>query len=111
AQGAIDRLGIEVGDTFRVGAVELVAAGVIGNEPDRLSEGFQLGPTVIVAQDVPQRAGLLAPGSMYQSKYRVAFDRFRDPSVVQDRLAEQFPNAGFDFRTRDRASPGADRFV
>lgn len=111
AQGAIDRLGIEVGDTFEVGTVTLTAAGVIGNEPDRLSEGFQLGPTVIVAQDVPIRAGLLAPGSMYQSKYRVAFNRFRDPAGVQGQLTDQFPNAGFDFRTRDRASPGADRFV
>ncbi len=111
AQGAIDRLGIKVGDSFQVGTMDLVAAGVIGNEPDRLSEGFQLGPTVIVAQDVPGRAGLLAPGSMYQSKYRVAFDQFRDPSGVQDQLTERFPDAGFDYRTRDRASPGADRFV
>ncbi|TNE57664.1 MAG: ABC transporter permease, partial [Sphingomonadales bacterium] len=47
-QGAIDRLGIDVGDTFRVGTLNLTAAGVIDNEPDRLSEGFQLGPTIIV---------------------------------------------------------------
>ncbi|HSM52674.1 MAG TPA: ABC transporter permease, partial [Erythrobacter sp.] len=45
-QGALDRLDIAVGDRFRVGTAELVAAGVIDNEPDRLSEGFQLGPTV-----------------------------------------------------------------
>lgn len=111
AQGAIDRLNISVGDSFRIGTVELVVAGIIGNEPDRLSEGFQLGPTILVAQDVPLRAGLLAPGSMYQSKYRVAFYDQRDPESVQEALAELFPNAGFDFRTRDRASPGADRFV
>ncbi|WFL76470.1 FtsX-like permease family protein [Altererythrobacter arenosus] len=110
-QGAIDRLDIKLGDRFTVGTIELVAAGIIGNEPDRLSEGFQLGPTVIVAEDVPARAGLLAPGSMYQSKYRIAFDPQRNPENVQEALAEQFPNAGFDFRTRDRASPGADRFV
>ncbi len=110
-QGAIDRLDISVGDRFRVGTVELVAAGIIANEPDRLSEGFQLGPTVIVAEDVPQQAGLLAPGSMYQSKYRIAFNPQSDPESVQESLAEAYPNAGFDFRTRDRASPGADRFV
>ena len=111
AQGALDRLDIAVGDTFTIGTVELVAAGVIDNEPDRLSEGFQLGPTILVAEDVPRRAGLLAPGAMYQSKYRVAFDGNDDPSTVRDALEEQYPEAGFDFRTRDRASPGADRFV
>ena len=112
AQGALDRLGIGVGETFRVGTVELTAAGVIDNEPDRLSEGFQLGPTVIVREEVPARAGLLAPGSLYESKVRVAFDdTSRNPSDVEEALEEQFPESGLDTRTRDRASPGADRFV
>ena len=112
AQGALDRLGIGIGDTFTIGTVELTAAGVIGNEPDRLSEGFQLGPTVIVADSVPQEAGLLQPGSLYESKYRIAFDdQSLDPDVVEQALADAFPNAGYDFRDRDRASPGADRFV
>jgi len=112
ARGAMDRLDIQVGDSFTIGKVELNAAGVIEDEPDRLSEGFQLGPTVIVSEEVPQRAGLLQPGALYQSKYRVAFDDpTRDPEAVEDALTDAFPNAGFDFRTRDRASPGADRFV
>ncbi|MDJ0978746.1 MAG: FtsX-like permease family protein [Erythrobacter sp.] len=112
SQGALDRLGIAVGDTFRVGTVTLTAAGVIDEEPDRLSEGFQLGPTVIVAEDVPLRAGLLAPGALYESKYRVAFDdQGLSPRDEAEALEQAFPNSGFDFRTRDRASPGADRFV
>lgn len=112
AQGALDRLDIQVGDEFRVGTMTLRAAGVIGNEPDRLSEGFQLGPTVLVARSVPAAAGLVQPGSLYQSKYRIAFDNTSaDPEAVEEELAEAFPNSGFDFRTRDRASPGADRFV
>lgn len=110
-QGALDRLGIAVGDTFRIGNAELVAAGVIATEPDRLSEGFQLGPTVIVAQSLPAQAGLTAPGALYQSKYRVAFTAEREPEPVQEQLEARFPEAGFDYRTRNRASPGADRFV
>jgi putative ABC transport system permease protein len=112
AQGALDRLGIAIGDTFSIGTVELTAAGVIGKEPDRLSEGFQLGPTIIVAEAVPAQAGLLQPGSLYESKYRIAFDdQALDPEDVEQALTDQFPNAGYDFRSRDRASPGADRFV
>ena len=111
AQGAIDRLGIAVGDTFTVGTATLRAAGIIDNEPDQLSEGFQLGPTIIVGENVPAAAGLVQPGSLYESKYRVAFAGDADPAAVQEALETRFPNAGFDFRTRDRASPGADRFV
>jgi putative ABC transport system permease protein len=112
AQTALERLGIAVGDSFRVGTVTLRAAGVIKDEPDRLSEGFQLGPTIIVAQDVPARAGLLQPGALYQSKHRIAFaDTGRDPATTEEAITKAFPTAGFDIRTRDRASPGADRFV
>ncbi|MGB7409313.1 MAG: FtsX-like permease family protein [Pontixanthobacter sp.] len=111
AQGAIDRLGIAVGDEFTVGTATLRAAGIIETEPDRLSEGFQLGPTIIVDENVPNTAGLVQPGSLYESKYRVAFANNPAPDDVQEALENRFPNAGFDFRTRDRASPGADRFV
>ncbi|UYV15326.1 ABC transporter permease [Porphyrobacter sp. ULC335] len=112
AQTALERLGITVGDSFKVGTVTLRAAGIIRDEPDRLSEGFQLGPTIIVAQDVPAKAGLLQPGALYQSKHRIAFaNPAADPDAVEEALTKQFPTAGFDIRTRDRASPGADRFV
>ena len=112
AQTALERLGIKVGDSFKVGTVTLRAAGIIKDEPDRLSEGFQLGPTIIAAQDIPAKAGLLQPGALYQSKHRIAFaDPARDPEAIEDALTKQFPTAGFDIRTRDRASPGADRFV
>ena len=111
-QGAMDRLDIEIGDTFELGTATLVAAGVIANEPDKLSEGFQLGPTVITNLQTPYDAGLIQPGAMYQSKTRIAFDDpSRDPETVQEELTQQFPLSGFDFRDRDRASPGADRFV
>ena len=75
AQGAADRLDIAVGDTFRVGEVELVAGGIIANEPDKLGEGFQLGATVIVEAAMPARAGLVEPGSMFETKTRVASTR------------------------------------
>jgi putative ABC transport system permease protein len=110
-QGAIDRLGIEIGDRFRIGTQDVRAAGIINIEPDKLSEGFQLGPTVIVSRELPALAGLTAPGALYETKYRVAFSANQDPDSVREALEEQFPEAGFRYRTRDRASPGADRFV
>lgn len=112
AQGAMDRLGLRPGDSFELGTVTLKAAGVIASEPDKLSEGFQLGPTVITSLQTPYDAGLVQPGAMYQSKTRIAFaNPGRDPAAVQEQLSDRFPLSGFDFRDRDRASPGADRFV
>ncbi len=111
AAGAAERLGIGTGDRFRIGTQDLTVGGIIADEPDRLSEGFALGQTVILPLEFPAQAGLTAPGAMYQSKTRVAFSGGRDPASVETALTERFPDAGFDIRTRDRASPGAERFV
>jgi putative ABC transport system permease protein len=111
AQGAADRLGLAPGDGFTVGTARLTVGGLLDNEPDRLGEGFQLGPTVIVRADVPAAAGLTAPGAMYRSKTNVAFPGERDPVAAEAALKKQFPAAGFEIRTRDRGAPGADRFV
>jgi putative ABC transport system permease protein len=111
APGAGERLEVGVGDRFRIGTATLEVGGIIEREPDRLGEGFQLGPTVIVAEGVPQAAGLTAPGSMFETKMRIAFDTARDPQEVADAIEDRFPLSGFDLDTSERASPGADRFV
>ncbi len=111
AQGAADRLGIGPGGTIGIGSLTLKVGGIIADEPDRLGEGFTLGPVVIAREDVPARAGLTAPGAMYRAKYRIALPAGRNPDAVQKALKEQFPSAGFEVRTRDRAAPGAERFV
>jgi putative ABC transport system permease protein len=111
AQGAADRLDVNVGDAFSVGTARLIVGGILDAEPDRLGEGFQLGPTVIVGADVPDAAGLTAPGAMYRSRTNVKFAADGDAQAAADALKEQFPNAGFEIRTRDRGAPGADRFV
>lgn len=111
AQGAADRLGIDVGQSLTIGSVTLKVGGIIADEPDRLSEGFALGPVVLVGSDVPARAGLTAPGAMYRAKYRIALPPGSDPDTVAKGLKEQFPSSGFETRTRERAAPGAERFV
>ncbi|OYX65323.1 MAG: ABC transporter permease [Sphingomonadales bacterium 32-64-17] len=111
APGAAERLGVKTGDSFTLGTRSVRVGGIIAEEPDRLSEGFQLGQTVIVPLDLPEAAGLVAPGSMYQSKTRVAFNSPYDGEGVEAAIAQEFPGRGYDFRTADRASPGAERFV
>lgn len=110
AEGASERLGVKPGDTITVGSAPLKVGGIIAAEPDRLGEGFTLGPVVLVAADFPAKAGLTAPGAMYRSKYRIALNG-GDPQGVADRLKKQFPSAGFEIKTRDKAAPGAERFV
>lgn len=111
SQGAAQRLDLSPGQGFSIGGQVLRVGGIISDEPDRLSEGFSLGPVVIVDAAIPKAAGLLAPGAMFRSKTRIALTPGRSPQAVVDDLERRFPDAGFTFRTRDKASPGAERFV
>jgi putative ABC transport system permease protein len=111
AEGAAERLGVKVGDAIAIGGQPLKVGGIIADEPDRLGEGFSLGAVAIVREDVPARAGLTAIGAMYRSKVRVALPPGQDPQAAVESLEKRFPDAGFGFRTRDRAAPGAERFV
>ncbi len=109
--GVGDRLGVKAGDHLRIGQAELVIGGVIAGEPDRLSEGFALGPTVIVSEEALAASGLVQVGSMARWKYRVRTAQDADPAVLADSFKARFANAGFQVKTRDKASPGLDRFV
>lgn len=110
-EGAAARLGVAKGGEIAIGEARLKVAGIIDDEPDRLGEGFTFGPVAIVAEQMPFEAGLIQPGAMYRSKYRIALPAGSDPAMVEQRLKSQFPSAGFETKTRDKAAPGAERFI
>ena len=111
APGVADRLAVKVGDRLGIGEAQVRVAGVIGKEPDRLAEGFSLGPTVIVGQAALDASKLVQPGSMVRTKLRVKLPPAADAVALGERIKTQFPLAGYEVRTRDKASPGLDRFV
>ena len=105
-----ERLLLRVGDPLRYGTARFRVAGIIAEEPDRVSEGFTLGPVAIVSLDGLRRTGLVQPGAMYEAKYRLTLPASTAPAALVDRLKARFPAEGLETKTRDRAAPGADRF-
>lgn len=106
-----ERLGIGIGDPVQFGTAMLRVAGIIADEPDRLSEGFTLGPVAIVSMAAIERTGLVQPGSLFERKFRVAMATSADPAAAAESFTQAFPIGGWETRTRDRAAPGAARFV
>ena len=111
AEGTAERLGVAIGGTVSIGGQKLTVGGIVAEEPDSLSEGFAMGAVAIVRADLPVRAGLTAPGAMYRTKLRVALNPALAPAAAVAQLKQQFPDAGFRYRTRDKAAPGAERFI
>ncbi|MEC7931538.1 MAG: FtsX-like permease family protein, partial [Pseudomonadota bacterium] len=79
--------------------------------PDRLGEGFTLGPVAIVSMDGLRRTGLIQPGSLYATKYRIRLDPRFDAATVRKDWEKARASEGWTFKDRDRAAPGANRFI
>lgn len=105
-----ERLAVKTGDTLRYGTASFTIAGLIAREPDRVGEGFTLGPVALVTMDGLARTGLIQPGSMFESKYRIRLAPGRDLDSLSQQLARDYRTAGWEIKTRERAAPGADRF-
>lgn len=101
------RLGIGPGDEVLIGATRVRVSGVLVTEPDKLSVGMGLAPRLLLSQDLLEASGLLQPGSIVRWTYRV---RLTDPSdaalaAVVAKARANFPEAGWEVRTRAGASP------
>ncbi len=63
SEGTAERLALRQGDRVSVGGQSLEVGGIIATDPEQLGEGFNLGDTAITRKDLPERAGLTAPGA------------------------------------------------
>ena len=108
---AADRLDVNIGDRIRIGFATLPVGGVLIGEPDKVAEGFVLGPTLMMDTERFRATGLERPGTLYRTHYRIRLPQGADPGVAAERIEEAFPAAGFRIQDRTNAAPGARRFI
>jgi putative ABC transport system permease protein len=106
-----ERLSVKPGDRLRYGSAEFVIADIITDEPDRVGEGFTLGPVAIVSMEGLRRTGLIQPGSLFESKYRIRLPVNVDAHALREDLEKQHASDGWEFKDRERAAPGTNRFI
>ncbi len=106
-----ERLAIGRGDRLRYGHAEFRVADIIADEPDRVGEGFTLGPVGIVSMDGLRRTGLIQPGSLFSSKYRIRLPAGQDAHALRERLEKRYAAEGWEYKDRERAAPGTNRFI
>lgn len=111
ASALAERMGLHVGNALRIGAARFVVSGVIADEPDRLGAGFTLGPTVLMDMDGLQTTRLVQPGSLYESRYRLALPPGTDADRVRNTLVARFRDQGWTGRTSGQAAIGLKRGI
>lgn len=105
------RLDLDVGERVKFGDQSFLIDGIIADEPDRLGEGFTLGPVAIIGlADLPATQ-LIQPGSLFESKYRVRLPAGANPEAVGKALTAEFPGAGWDITDSSNGAPGTRRFI
>jgi putative ABC transport system permease protein len=107
----IDRLALAVGDTFRLGTQEFELRAALVTEPDGASGGFGLGPRTIVTLEGLEGAGLLAPGTLYDSQYRLALPEGAELAALAEDARARFEDTGMRWRDSRNGAPGVQEFV
>lgn len=105
------RLDLKLSERVKFGEKAFLIDGIIADEPDRLGEGFTLGPVAIIGLGDLPATQLIRPGSLYQSKYRIRLSGGADPVAVGKQLTSEFPGAGWDVTDRSNGAPGTRRFI
>ncbi|TDK42218.1 ABC transporter permease [Antarcticimicrobium luteum] len=107
----IDRLGLAPGDRFNLGTQAFVLMAALEREPDSAAAGFSLGPRTLVATPALAGSGLLAPGTIYTSKYRLDLPEGADLPALEAAARAQLETSGLRWRDARNGAPGVARFV
>ncbi|EDQ05895.1 hypothetical protein DSM14862_02880 [Sulfitobacter indolifex] len=106
-----DRLALTPGDTFALGEVEFTLSALIQREPDSAASGFSLGPRTLVLREALEGSGLLASGTLFNSKYRLELLEGTALDPLEAEAKERFADAGMRWTDARNGAPGVARFV
>ncbi len=116
----LDRLGLEIGDSLKIGEATMEIGGVLGKQPDRLADRLSYGPKLLMSRDTLAKTGLVQPGSLIRWVYRVkmpgdiAVDR-KQLVAARKTIEIDFPQSGFAIRDWTDPAPtlrrDAERFT
>ncbi|CUK06662.1 FtsX-like permease family protein [Shimia thalassica] len=106
----IDRLGLTIGDTFTLGTQQFHLTAALVNEPDNAG-GFGLAPRSIVATRGLAESGLLTPGTLYETKYRLDLPEGTALEDAKTQAQALFESSGLRWRDSRNGAPGVAQFV
>lgn len=106
-----DRLALKIGETFKLGQQEFHLAARLVTEPDNAGGGFGLGPRTLVATADLANSGLLAPGTLFETQYRLILNEGLSLEAAKTAALGAFKETGLRWRDSRNGAPGVSRFV
>ena len=105
----IARLGIETGDIFRLGEQDFRLTAAITREPDSAAAGFALGPRTMVRTEALANSGLIQPGTLFDSQYKLRLSVDADLGSLSTEAETAITGARW--QDRRNGAPGVSEFV
>jgi putative ABC transport system permease protein len=109
------RLDLKTGDRITIGNVAIELRAALTSEPDKLAGGIGFGPRVLISEAALRASGLIQPGSLVRWQYRLhlsdADSSDHAVASIEKQAQAAFPDAGWEIRTRTKASPQLERNV
>lgn len=106
-----DRLGLSPGDTFSLGSQAFTLSALLVTEPDSAAGGFALGPRTIVRTESLSNSDLLAPGTLFSTKYRLDLPPDADLETLARTARATFEDSGMRWTDARNGAPGISEFV
>ena len=109
------RLDLKLGDRVSIGSATYQIRSVVAAEPDKLAGGVGLGPRFLISEASLRATDLLQPGSLVRWIYRVKLpdgaNDDRATTALIDGARAAAPEAGWEVRSRNNASPQLERTI
>ena len=106
-----NRLVLTPGDTVRLGEQVFVLMALIQQEPDTRTAGFGLGPRSIVKRSALEDSGLLAPGTLFSTHYRLTLPAGANLSELAIEAETALEGSGLRWSDARNGAPGVAVFV
>lgn len=105
------RMNLSTGEVLAFGEKSFRIDGIIADEPDRLGEGFTIGPVAIINMDDLPATQLIQPGSLFSAKYRIRLNANTVLPEQRRMLEAQSRERGWDVKDAGNGAPGTRRFI
>ncbi len=105
------KLGLQLGDVFRLGHARFRVTGILGREPDKAAQFFGLGPRLFIDLHALDDTGLVAPGTVLFHTEKIRLPPLGDAAsdlarakLLRETLTERLGPSGA--RVRDYTESG-----
>ena len=104
-----ERLDLKLGQQVRFGRASYKIVSIIRKMPGQ--SGFALSPPAIVDEAGLAASGLIQPGSISTTNYRLLLPEGSDEEATGKDFQRRFPEGGWRSTSRDEAGSGTRRFI